>query len=134
MSSPQVGVLSATPIYYLTENAVRPDIGIEDARVPGWRDQLPISGPVPLPFPSMPWLMNGSHPHTPTKGELCDADTKVNQAIASLMTVDMVVVGIITVSVTGWWSARSDMWGRRPICALASFANVLTYVILATFS
>jgi len=80
----------------------------------------------------MPWVLSAfTSPDQPTKGELCDADEKVNQAIASLMTADSVGVGIINMAVTGWWSARSDMWGRRPVCALATLASLLTYVVNA---
>ncbi|KAH7096550.1 MFS general substrate transporter, partial [Auriculariales sp. MPI-PUGE-AT-0066] len=130
----------------------RPDIGLGDVRHPGWMDLPPNHPSLPIPSPSYPWLKDsdeaslqaydlldwtgGNKPHNKTRSEECDADPTVQRAVADFITATSVVVGVIVVSVTGWWSVRSDMWGRKLVCTLmqgAGLASFVGMIIVAKF-
>ncbi|KZV87001.1 MFS general substrate transporter [Exidia glandulosa HHB12029] len=132
---------------------IRPDIRIEHVRYPAWRDDPPIipSPPLPLPMPMpMPMMtlnfftddfmvsgglggmMNPNQTQSPTKGQLCLKDPRVQETVASLVTVLSVISGTLTLFVSAWWGQRADLWGRTTVISVSALATLIHDVSVIT--
>ncbi|KZV93349.1 MFS general substrate transporter [Exidia glandulosa HHB12029] len=132
---------------------IRPDIRIEHVRYPAWRDDPPLipSPPLPLPMPMpMPMMtlnfvtdelmisgglggmINPNQTQPPTKGQLCLKDPRVQETVASLLTVLSVITGTTTLLVSAWWGQRADLWGRTTVISVAAVATLINDVSVIT--